>query len=903
MSIQIVNNDVSVPIPSNTSIQPKSTIVPIQPISQSVTAVSKFGKLDDTSALTAKQLKEIKESNQAVRQIPISVQNMELMKTTLDEIDIRDPDTYQIITPTNVLNYLDSVYGNVDMELLEPDALTISEPVRVDISSLPMDLSKNSSIDFIALDSSMAFLTSNGTSAENLVIAENMAKEQTGFPVLISLNGDSKQNLDIIHSSDVQPISIPLDIPVNSSSVEVSDILTGIISNTQTLQIISPDFVTQPLSDESAHLYEFSFTFFGNLFKGFEKMGKKDVSIGYEKIFGAHPGERVLALLKNPASVDPSFLSSLPLNQLPVLHGGLFQLVLHGAVLSEDFEYVDCTDFEHLSFVGPFGFSVLASDKFIDGSIREPVKLQTFVRGQVASKNVCRIPKIRFTPDFSIDGSSDPFKLIHTNDKKNTITLLDNNDLIKLFGTEPVSPHVVLNLVRFFGSLRSNGPQRLDIVSCLDVPEVYRSVGYKNFALGKSPSGIPTKFQYKAELEIVDADIFQADIVQKMEKEKAVQFHKDNVARIEANINNMHGVFFQPNLHAANRKALPGAVKDLEKAQAALKAHLPVANDGRFRVKMSEGIAKDAVCRLSAPSTFDPDKEQRELDEHIARFVKGVAVEYENGRKEIWNPTPYEVEAALRITRNENFELSTLDWVRATRDYLQKSKREGFKIVMPDIPVKSPRPTPQEEAQQRARECSALIERDAQQMISVNPNEGAIGYQIEKYLQDPLLIKNIIVTFKLEDGTLLKMSGLDYKYLQSKIKQESQSWMHHFKELIRGNGFSQESDFSDFLPELVETFRQYRENFPDNSEIVLGGTFKKIFNELPRIKAQREQKQAREKAAADEAAAKEFAKKAAEREEQARNPLPIGWRAEKQKDGKILYIHEVQRLQTYERPS
>jgi hypothetical protein len=121
--------------------------------------------------------------------------------------------------------------------------------------------------------------------------------------------------------------------------------------------------------------------------------------------------------------------------------------------------------------------------------------------------------------------------------------------------------------------------------------------------------------------------------------------------------------------------------------------------------------------------------------------------------------------------------------------------------------------------------------------------------------------------------------------------------------LIRGNGFSQESDFSDFLPELVETFRQYRENFPDNSEIVLGGTFKKIFNELPRIKAQREQKQAREKAAADEAAAKEFAKKAAEREEQARNPLPIGWRAEKQKDGKILYIHEVQRLQTYERPS
>jgi hypothetical protein len=895
------------------SVQPapkgqQQSIVPIQPSaitlanppSSQIQPFLQVPPIISKASLTS-LTKEEKEAKQAVQQMPITIQNMDHTMQVLAEIDIRDHNTHQIITPVHLINYLDHKYGNVEFEILEPDALDKFEHSHLDLSTIPMDITTNTSLSFIALDESMAFLASNGTSPENLVIAENMVKDQTGFPVLISLNNDSEQNLDIIHSSDIQPISIPLDISANSSSVQVSDILTAIISKTQTLQINSPDFVTEPLSDESAHLYEFGFSFFSNLFKGVEKMMKKDLSIGYEKIFGAYPGEQILAMLKNPASIDPSFLSSLPLYQLPVLRGGLFQLVLHGAVLSEDFEYVDCTGFEHLSFVGPFGFSLLASDKFIHGSIREPVKLQTFARGQVASKNVCRIPKIRFTPNLSLDGSSHPFKLTHIDDSKNTQILLDNNDLIKLFGREPVPPHVVFNLVRFFG-LRSDSPQRLDIVSCLDVPDVYRSVNYEKFALGKSPSGIPIKFHYKAELETVDRTVVEADRTQKMELDQAVQFHRDNVARIEANINNMHAAFFQQKLHAQNIAALPGAKRDLEKAQSALKAaqSVPVSKDGRFQVKMLEGVAKDAVCRLSPPSTYDRDKEQKELCKHI-QSIKKLRVVYPDGRIEFWEPTPYEVEAAYRITRPEQFEILSYDWTRAALDYLRNSKLEGYKIVMPDISDKSPRPSPQLEAQQRAEECSALVERNQEQMISVNPNEGAIGYQIEKYLQDPLLIKNIIVTFKLVDGTLFKMSGLDYKIL--KMLNSNPRNIDNVNDMIRGNGFSENLDFSDFLPELVETFRQYREIFPDNSVIVMGGTFKKIFNELPRIKVQRLkvlEEQAAAKAAEDEAA---YAKKAAEREEETRNPLPIGWRAEKQKDGKILYIQEVLKLKTYERPS
>ena len=200
MSIQIVNKGAIIPKQSNTSIAPIDTkfpIVPIQPILQSLDPFSKLSKSETISALTAKQLQEARE---ATTILPNSVSNLDMQIDILSKIDISDPNSYEIITPTNIINYYEHYYGGVDMEILETDDLISSEPSDIDISSLSIDITRNTSLDFILFDPAMAFLTSNGTLPENLVVAQNISEIGENHSVLLSLNQNSEQNKAVIKS-------------------------------------------------------------------------------------------------------------------------------------------------------------------------------------------------------------------------------------------------------------------------------------------------------------------------------------------------------------------------------------------------------------------------------------------------------------------------------------------------------------------------------------------------------------------------------------------------------------------------------------------------------------------------------------------------------------------------------
>jgi hypothetical protein len=593
-------NSVSlVPSSTNLALAPNFEI---QPILQDPGAISKrytdLGKSGIPTSIPS-LIKEQKQAEQAVIQMPISIQNMDHIMKVLAEIDIRDPQTLQIITPNHLVNYLDDVYGNAHLEILEPDALNISEHSDIDLSTIPIDITKSTPFSFLALDASMAFLASNGTSPENVVIAENMVKQETGFPLLLSINNNVGQNLDIIHSSAIQPISVPFDFPANSSSLQVADILSSIISQTQTLQIVSPDLTTQPLDDDSTRLYEFGF--WDNMVLGVKNVvrGVKNVADGvvnppkkdnFKKFFGETiTGPQIIAFLKNPAQIlhsQPDFLENLPIHDLPMFNGGTFQIALHGNLFSQDFEEFDCSGFEHVAFVGPFGMAVKADQQFLDGLGKIPIQLQPFAQGQVVNNNVCRMPMIRFSAD---PNNQAAFELRHIDDKKNIFTILSNNDLYQIFGAERVSLHAVFNLVRFFGFARNGIPQKLDIVACLDVPRQVRTKNFNKFAIGEKPEDIPIKFSFKANFEHVNHELIDNWFRERVERQVKA---KDKLSEAEQDRSIKEWVF-------GEKKAKAQA--ELDKAEAAFLEPRNLPANPRIAVKMAPGKATDAACLLGPP--------------------------------------------------------------------------------------------------------------------------------------------------------------------------------------------------------------------------------------------------------------------------------------------------------------
>jgi hypothetical protein len=201
MSLQPIQNTSVTGGPSS-SIAP-NTNFPLAPLTKDPSSATKLLQpslntldvLPNAPRLTKEELR----AQKASEVIPFETHNMERIKSELAQIDIRDPQTHKIITPHHVISYLEHVAGNVTMELLEPGSLTEFETTEFDLSSISIDLGKNTNIDFIALDEITSFLVSNGTHPENIVIADNMAKKEEGLPMILSLNDNSEQNLDILH--------------------------------------------------------------------------------------------------------------------------------------------------------------------------------------------------------------------------------------------------------------------------------------------------------------------------------------------------------------------------------------------------------------------------------------------------------------------------------------------------------------------------------------------------------------------------------------------------------------------------------------------------------------------------------------------------------------------------------
>jgi hypothetical protein len=482
--INITNNTSIAPIKTTA---PIVTIVPIQSMPLSKVSMD-LGKLDNIPRPIIKTVNEEKESKQAIELLPISTLKIDEMKAVISEIDIRDPNSLQIITPTNVINYLDDVYGDVDIEILEPDALSISTPSVIDISTLPIDIGKNTSLDFIAFDPGMAFLASNGTFPENIVIAENMASEETGLPVLLSLNKNSEQNLQVIQSLDIQPIQLMVDIPLGLDAVEFSDFIVDISNRTETIQIISPDLVIETSYDPQIQMTEFAI-----LSNNIDQPPSSSNSVSnFKNFFGDVSGVEIRKILDNP-QINPNFVPLTTVND-----DGRFFINIHGEIASSELEEYDCRDFERVGFVGRQGLILITTP----GNIAR-FALDIKPKTQRVVGDVCKLPKLIFKPEME-NIHHNVFGLSHIDSKGNMKVVLSNYDLVKIFGNRDVSLHSVLNLVRLIsgGSRNIN----IDISACLVVSENFRSKGLDHFRIGDSERDIPYVFGYfPTKIEPIDA--------------------------------------------------------------------------------------------------------------------------------------------------------------------------------------------------------------------------------------------------------------------------------------------------------------------------------------------------------------------------------------------------------------
>ena len=491
MSIQSTNIPIILPTKYTPGTIAISTF-PIAPIATISSTLEPFVKssnsLDKTklksNALTILKSKEVEEARKATTILPNSVSNLEMQIDILSKIDISDPNSYEIITPTSIINYYENYYGDVDMKILEHVELMSAERSLIDKSSLAIDITRNTSLDFIAFDSGMAFLASNGTSPENLVIAENMGIEGTGFPVILSLNANSEQNLQLVQSSDTQSIELSYDIPLGLDTIDISDFILDISNRTETIQLISPDLVRETSNDGKPDIELGLLSGFLSGLFDFSQKGE-----GYmTNFFGTLKGGQVKQLLENP--VKYKYLrATLPRRELQT---GTFFLSIHGNIISSELVDVDCSSVEQLSFLGRNGL-VLALNKIgVDQFGKNKGKVTFNPVKQTAVGKICRLPKIKFMVDK--DTSEKMHGLFHINSDGKIEPVLTNYDMLQIFGDNEISLHTLLNLVQII----SGGSQKvkLNIAACLHVDEFERSKPLHRFRIGLSEQDIPSFFYY-----------------------------------------------------------------------------------------------------------------------------------------------------------------------------------------------------------------------------------------------------------------------------------------------------------------------------------------------------------------------------------------------------------------------
>jgi len=423
--------------------------------------------------------------------LPLNVENFERLKTKISEIDTAIPRSLEIITPKLIINYYEHYYGDVTTDYLEPNALTLSIPDAIDVSSRSIDLSKNTSLDFIAFDEGMSFLLNNGTSPENIVIAETMSKEESGHPVLLSLNHNSRQNLQLIQSSSNQPIEFSIHIPLGLSSLQIGNIISDISTNTETLQIFSPNMVTETSLNVQTQMTELGYL--GN----FGSSSKLPTKSNIKSIFSSRTGKEIRDMLENPA--EHLVQSLIP--HTGEFTDGSFFLVIHGSIVSFDLIDFDCSGIERLSFISRYGFELDLGDRNGIETSELPVNVVLYPENKRVVGNTCRMPLVLFKPEIQ-NVNDETFGLHFIDNTGNMKVILNNYDLVQIFGERGVPLHVILNLVRIISG--DSATINLDIAARSDVSTDNRNTDLNSFKLGDSASDIPTHFVYKSKTQNIE---------------------------------------------------------------------------------------------------------------------------------------------------------------------------------------------------------------------------------------------------------------------------------------------------------------------------------------------------------------------------------------------------------------
>ena len=481
------------PAPAYSSLRPGSSLAEIQRFEMSDTS-------SDSSSDFLARVPALSNGRRGSKPPKVQdlVENLEEHMESLRAIDISDPNSYDVISPSSLINSYEDDYGDVSVKILEPGELTSTHPSDIDVSSRAIVLGKNTLLDFVALDPGMAFLLSNGTSVENLIIAENMSETKGHHPVLLSFNGNDKQNIDMLTSPNIDTITLDIDLPIGLNSTQVSNLVATITHNTETLEIVSPDMVAESLPEDSRRMMAAGFFTKAMNFVHVHLLGP---TRNFKNIFGKdiQPHEILPELIK-PSKAFHRMMSSLP--GIPPVDG-IFQIVMHGALIGNEYIDVDCTDFARLAFVGRFGLNIGMVQTPIGGEVEfesnwanSPngmrVGFQTVAKRAVG--DVCRMPRIRLYP--SPHNKAYPSDGIQVMDKPGNLRIgLTNNDLIDIFGEkspyEGIELPLILNLLR----MSYKGKEmNAEVFACLGASERLKSKPLTDFRVGTNDFDIPQNF-------------------------------------------------------------------------------------------------------------------------------------------------------------------------------------------------------------------------------------------------------------------------------------------------------------------------------------------------------------------------------------------------------------------------
>jgi len=427
------------------------------------------------------------DDNEALSRIPINVANLEFLKTKVLTIDTDVPRTLQMITPDPLANYYEHYYGNVTVDYLEPNELTLSVPAELDKRILPIELGRNTTLDFIGFDEGMAYIVTNGTSPENVVIAENMADEDIGYSVLLSLNNNSEQNVELIQSSNIEPTQLSIDIPFGLSPVEVGQIITDITEKTETIQIVSPDFVTETSSNDQTIV---ELGWISDLIDVW--YGSKQSYLSER--FGGLSKAQIRNMLKNPVLHKELVQQVLSKPQSDDFSSGTLFLTIHGKMMGYTLVDVDCTGIEQLSFIGRKGVVLSTSSDKIQNFAHQKANVSFYPTRQTSVGKICRVPELKFNAD-PHGNKNDVFGMFHTSDQKENKPVLTNKDMLTLYGKDDITLSEIINLAIII----SGGSQnvKLDIAACMLVMPENRGVELTDFRISDKPEDIPYYFNYQ----------------------------------------------------------------------------------------------------------------------------------------------------------------------------------------------------------------------------------------------------------------------------------------------------------------------------------------------------------------------------------------------------------------------